>query len=64
MKEINDIRHFYDVRRDAAAVQRILNSRPPPKTSDINSTGLDCLTTVLRVIYAYTMLKPRSTDCN
>lgn len=54
----DDIRRHYNLCRDAKSVYQILYMRPPFETTDVDTSGLDCLTTVMRVIYAHTMLRP------
>ncbi|RSL55670.1 hypothetical protein CEP54_009260 [Fusarium duplospermum] len=56
MDPSNDIRRLHDVARAPAAVAWLLQNRPPPTCSDedieYDTTGLDCLLIVLRMLYS------------
>lgn len=56
--ESNDIRDEIDIVKHPEVAADILKLRPPPPTKIRRTSGLDCLVTVLRRIYALTMLGP------
>ncbi|KAF7563874.1 hypothetical protein G7046_g255 [Stylonectria norvegica] len=63
MSFTTDIRTHYDVSKDVEAVSRILQQRPPFSTSveriGAETSGIDCIVTVIRRIYSVMMIGPK-----
>ncbi|KPM43437.1 hypothetical protein AK830_g3122 [Neonectria ditissima] len=56
--DINDIRRRYDIINNVDTVARTLQGFPPPSTDVWNTSGLDCLVTVIRHIYSIAAIGP------
>ncbi|KAK7414212.1 hypothetical protein QQX98_006907 [Neonectria punicea] len=56
--DTKDLRSVYDIVNDVQAVARVLQTYPPPSTDLWNTSGLDCLVTVLRHIYSLVAIGP------
>ncbi|KAJ4325194.1 hypothetical protein N0V84_003576 [Fusarium piperis] len=66
MDDSNDIRKLHDVAKAPAAVAWLLQNRPPPTCSDedvgYDTSGLDCLLIVIRILYSVQLPIYSSTD--